>query len=81
MKFSTRLKKLGYCLSEAKSYLVYDEFETYLFDEYRLALHIEDGFSVISILYLKTDRYNWKVIYKSKNYSKKSLKIKSIQSF
>ncbi len=81
MKFSTRLKKLGYCLSEAKSYSVYDEWETYLFDEYRLAWQIEDGYSVISILYFKTDRYNWKVIYKSKNYSKKNLKIKSIQSF
>ncbi len=81
MKFSTRLKKLGYCLSESKSYLVYDDWETYLFDEYRLALYIEDGYSVISILYFKTDRCNWKVIYKSKNYLKKNLNIKSIQSF
>jgi hypothetical protein len=70
MKFSTRLKKLGYCVSKSKSNSIYDDFETYLFDDYRLGTYIEGGNIVISILYFKITR-EWEVIYKSKNYSKK----------
>jgi hypothetical protein len=73
MKFSTRFKKLGYNVSEAKSYEVHDDWETCLFDDYRLACHIEDGYIVISILNFKKRR-DWIEISRSKNYSKQYLK-------
>jgi hypothetical protein len=77
MKFSTRLKKLGICVSQAKKYELFDDFETYLFDGFRLAMFIEGDKLIISKLNLSSFS-DWEEIYVGKNYSKKSLKIKPI---
>ena len=77
MKFSTRLKKLGICVSKAKKYELFDDFETYLFDRFRVAMFIEGEKLKISILTLSSFS-DWEEIYLGKNYSKKTLKIKPI---
>jgi hypothetical protein len=76
MKFSTRLKKLGICVSKAKSYNLYENFETYLFEDFRVALIIEEGYLKISLM--SSSERTWYEISRKKNYSVKRLKIKPI---
>ena len=72
MKFSTIIKKLGYEISNSLSYEIYDDFETYRFQDFRLSYYYEDGYIIISKYY----KLYWEVIYRRKNYIKINQNIK-----
>ena len=65
MDFSERLERLGFNVSTAIRYDKFEDFETYLFNNYRLAYYIEDGNGVISILNFHNSR-DWQVLHRIK---------------
>ena len=69
MKFSTRLKKMEICVSNAKGHIISEHFESYSWDDFTLTLTFEDGF--VKIKKMNSLEGTCVEILKKKNYSKK----------
>ncbi len=62
MQLKTTLEKLGYDVSLSKEHTLYSDFETYLFEDFRLACIVELNYECIRLLEFKKTT-EWKTIY------------------
>lgn len=63
MEIIKRLELLGFNIDSALSHDIHYDFETYLFDNCRIAIYDEDNFSIISVM-MKNNWNNWTIIDK-----------------
>lgn len=63
MEIINRLELLGFNIDSALSHDIHYDFETYLFDNSRIAIYEEDNFSIISVM-MKNNWNNWTIIDK-----------------
>lgn len=63
MEIIKRLELLGFNIDSALSHDIHYDFETYLFDNSRIAIYEEDNFSIISVM-MKNNWSNWTIIDK-----------------